>query len=110
MRIFIDGSDNPIFLSSGVEDYFLSAFYFDLGMFKSPNSGLTFYDGSKKLSAYKLHHRDPILFNDGMKLLFRNNEKTAGCGSLDFCPDKYCSLDHKNDSLSPNQISNSKLK
>jgi len=54
-----------MFLSSGAEDYFLSAFYFDLGMFKSPNSGLTYYDGSKKLSAYKLHHRDPVLFSDG---------------------------------------------
>jgi len=26
--------DNPIFLSSGGEDYFLSASYFDDGMFK----------------------------------------------------------------------------
>lgn len=34
MRIYTDGSPKPIFLSSGAEDYFLSASYFDEGMFK----------------------------------------------------------------------------
>ena len=35
----------PIFLSSGAEDYFLSASYFDEGEFISPNSGLTYKQG-----------------------------------------------------------------
>eukprot|EP00657_Telonema_sp_P-1_P006870 TRINITY_DN26337_c0_g1_i1.p1 TRINITY_DN26337_c0_g1~~TRINITY_DN26337_c0_g1_i1.p1 ORF type:complete len:282 (-),score=81.10 TRINITY_DN26337_c0_g1_i1:146-991(-) len=55
VRAYIDGSSEPIFLSSGAEDYFLSAFYFDEGIFKTPNSGLTYFDGKGTLSAYKTH-------------------------------------------------------
>ena len=29
MRALVDGSTDPIFLSSGAEDYFLSAYYFN---------------------------------------------------------------------------------
>lgn len=35
----------PIFLSSGAEDYFLSASYFDEGEFITPESGLTYKQG-----------------------------------------------------------------
>jgi len=79
-----------MFLSSGAEDYFLSAFYFDLGMFKTPCSGLSYYDGRGTLSGYKMHDRDPVFFNDGLVLTFRNNENTYGCGSMDLCPSQYC--------------------
>ncbi len=44
MRFYADGATQPLFLSSGAEDYFLSASYFDEGMFKGPNSGLTYFD------------------------------------------------------------------
>ena len=42
MRFFPDGAgdDQPMFLSSGAEDYFLSASYFDEGMFKTSQAGL----------------------------------------------------------------------
>ena len=49
-------------------------------MFKTPNSGLSFFNGKDTLSAYKIHDRDPIPFNDGFTLQFRNNENTVGCG------------------------------
>jgi hypothetical protein len=75
-----------MFLSSGAEDYFLSAFYFDEGLFKTPNSGLTYYDTLGTMSAYKMHERDPVLFNDGLILTFRNMENTTGCGEMDLCP------------------------
>ena len=42
MRALIDQSTTPLFLSSGAEDYFLSAYYFNEGEFKTPNSGLTY--------------------------------------------------------------------
>jgi hypothetical protein len=29
LRFYVDGAEQPIFLSSGAEDFFLSAFYFD---------------------------------------------------------------------------------
>lgn len=39
MRLYNNGATTPLYLSSGAEDYFLSASYFDEGMFKTPNSG-----------------------------------------------------------------------
>jgi len=42
------------------------------------------------LSAYKTHDRDPLLFEDGFKLMFRNNEVTTGCGDTEHCPNQYC--------------------
>jgi hypothetical protein len=82
MRALADGATTPLFLSSGAEDYFLSAYYFNEGEFKTPNSGLTYYDGAGTLSVYKNHDRDPLLFDNGFKLVFRNMEDTTGCGDL----------------------------
>ena len=56
-------------------------------MFKTPNSGLTFLDrDNHELGAYKTHTHDPIIFQNGMKLVFRNNENTDDCGTIDCCP------------------------
>ena len=94
LRAYIDGAPEPLFLSSGAEDYFLSASYFDEGMFKTPNSGLTFKDGKGTLSAYKVHDRDPVVWKDGLKLVWRNCETTSGCGNTSFCPNQWCSAAH----------------
>jgi hypothetical protein len=90
MRFFPDQATEPLFLSSGAEDYFLSAYYFNEGQFKTPNSGLTYYDKKGTLSAYKTHDRDPLFFNDGLKMVFRNTEDTTGCGDTTHCPNQYC--------------------
>lgn len=90
MRLYENGATSPLFLSSGAEDYFLSASYFDEGMFKTPNSGLTYYDGRGTLSAYKTHNIDPVLFRHGASLVFRNCETTSGCGTPALCPDRFC--------------------
>jgi len=90
MRALADGATTPLFLSSGAEDYFLSAYYFDEGEFKTPNSGLTYFDGHGTLSVYKNHDRDPLLWDDGFKLVFRNMEATTGCGDLEHCPNQFC--------------------
>lgn len=90
MRFFPDQQTDPLFLSSGAEDYFLSAYYFNEGQFKTPNSGLTYYDKKGTLSAYKTHDRDPLFFNDGLKMVFRNSEDTTGCGDANHCPNQYC--------------------
>ena len=56
-------------------------------MFKTPNSGLTYLDrDNHALGAYKIHTNDPIIFQNGMKLIFRNNEITDDCGTIDCCP------------------------
>ena len=90
MRAMIDGATSPLFLSSGAEDYFLSAYYFNQGNFKTPESGLTYFDGAGTLSVYKVHDRDPVLWSDGFKLIFRNCETTTGCGDIMHCPNQFC--------------------
>lgn len=55
MRLYPSAATtDPIFLSSGAEDYFLSASYFDEGEFVSPNAGLTFKDARGGIGAYKV--------------------------------------------------------
>lgn len=91
MRAMIDGATTPLFLSSGAEDYFLSAYYFNEGEFKTPNSGVTYYDSKAGvLSVYKIHDRDPLLWDNGFQLVFRNMEVTAGCGDMQHCPNQFC--------------------
>lgn len=93
MRFFPDGAkdDQPLFLSSGAEDYFLGSSYFDEGMFKTPNGGLTFFNRTtSSVGAYRTHDRDPVLWHNGMRLVFRCNEQTQGCGALDSCPNQWC--------------------
>jgi hypothetical protein len=48
-------SDTPMFLSSGAEDYFLSASYFDEGMFKNPNAGLSYVNFQLQKNCTKAH-------------------------------------------------------
>lgn len=61
-----------------------------LSLNKGPNSGLTYFDGHGSVNAYKTHDRDPILWNDGMQLVFRCSEDTQGCGDTDHCPNQFC--------------------
>lgn len=73
-----DGSEQ--FLSSGTEDYFLSASYFDEGTFANSQSGYVFAGAGGSKSMYKLHDsRDLIPFHGGMHLVWRNNEDGASC-------------------------------
>lgn len=96
MRAQFDGEDEVTFLSSGAEDYFLSAWYFNEGEFKTPNSGLTYKGDASveseagKISSYKTHDRDPLLFHDGFVLSFRNGEIVEGCGDMGHCPNQFC--------------------
>jgi hypothetical protein len=68
-----------ILLSTGTEDYFVSAYYFNAGVFHGPVSGLShigFGSNNVTLSAYRLHHRDFLSFADGAKLTWRNGDAT----------------------------------
>jgi len=92
MRAIFDRDRELMFLSSGGEDYFLSAFYFNEGQFKTSQSGVTYSNGSQ-ISAYKTHDRDPLLFQDGFKLIWRNGENRSsvtGCGDMHHCPNQFC--------------------
>ena len=80
-RAIIDGEE--MFLSSGTEDFFLSAYYFNKGLYHNENSGLTFKDGKGSMSAYKFFENDPILFSKSLALIWRCGEKINGA---DGCP------------------------
>ena len=64
-------------LSTGMEDYYDSAFYFNGGTFHLPVSGSTFMNSSKgQWSGYRFHEMDPIVYSNGMRLQWRNGDVT----------------------------------
>jgi len=69
-----------LLLGTGAEDYPESAYYFNAGPYRGPTSGLTVYapnqNGISRISFYKLHHRDPIVFKDGFRFEWRNGDVT----------------------------------
>jgi hypothetical protein len=83
MRAYPDGRKDPIWISSGTEDYFLGTYYFNGGLYHNPVAGLTHADpdrpgSSFRFSAYRFHEDDPIPFRDGLRLVWRNGEELAG--------------------------------
>ncbi len=82
LRAYMDGAKEPLLLSSGTEDYFLGTYYFNRGMYHLPISGLTHKqedaDGACRFSAYRFHVEDPIIFQKGLRLAWRNGEEKDG--------------------------------
>ena len=82
LRAYINGAKDPLFLSSGTEDYFLGTYYFNRGMYHLPLAGLTHKDapaaGPCQFSAYRFHDEDPIIFQKGLRLAWRNGEEKDG--------------------------------
>jgi len=86
-RAYIDGASTPQFLSSGTEDFFLSAFYYNGGKYATSQSGLTHFVYNKdtklqELSMYKTFIRDPVLFTTQFSLEWRDEEDNA-------CPSRW---------------------
>ena len=82
-RAIVDGGPTT-YLSSGTEDFFLSAYYFDGGGYHLENAGVTFIGSrSSTVSAYKYFESDPVLFNSSFLLLWRAGESDNG---VDGCP------------------------
>ncbi len=79
MRAYIDGAEKPLWLSSGLEDYFLGTYYFNRGRYYTPVAGLTHKDDSDhSFSAYRFHEDDPIFFEKGLRLTCRCGEEIDG--------------------------------
>jgi hypothetical protein len=82
LRAYLDGAQEPLLLSSGTEDYFLGTYYFNRGMYHLPLAGLTHKeedaDGTCRFSAYRFHEDDPIIFQKGIRLAWRNGEAKDG--------------------------------
>ena len=62
-------------LSTGMEDYYDSAFYFDGGPFHAPVAGST-HMAPGEWSGYRIHEMDPLVFHDGAKMRWRNGDVT----------------------------------
>mmetsp|Transcript_38417 Transcript_38417/g.96643 ORF Transcript_38417/g.96643 Transcript_38417/m.96643 type:complete len:438 (-) Transcript_38417:49-1362(-) len=70
-------------LSTGTEDFFDSAWYFDAGEFRLPVSGFTHLNqtqGSVTWSAYRFHTADPLPFDDGFVFQWRNGDSMDPSG------------------------------
>jgi hypothetical protein len=79
MRAYIDGAEKPLWLSSGLEDYFVGTYYFNRGCYHTPIAGLTHKnDRDHSFSAYRFHEDDPILFEKGLRLTCRCGEEING--------------------------------
>lgn len=79
MRAYIGGAQEPLWLSSGLEDYFLGTYYFQTGRYHTPLAGLTHFDPKQgSFSAYRLHEDDPVFFRHGLRLTARVGEALDG--------------------------------
>jgi hypothetical protein len=67
-----------LIVSTGTEDYFASAYYFDAGQFHHDMSGFTHYrelpNRTLEWSAYRMHDSDPIFFSNGFRFEWRNGD------------------------------------
>jgi hypothetical protein len=76
MRAYIGGAEQPLMLSSGLEDYFLGTYYFNKGRYATPVAGLTHFNAAEnEFSAYRFHEDDPVFFQNGLRLTCRCGEK-----------------------------------
>jgi len=70
-------------LSTGTEDYFDSGWYFNAGEFAFPVSGFTHIvttPTSAEVSAYRFHEMDPIPFDNGLLIHWRNGDMVDRAG------------------------------
>ena len=71
---WVSANQTTQYLSSGTEDMFLSAYYFNNGIFHTDHSGLTYLKRPTAMSAYKFFEDDPILFKNSFNLVWRAGE------------------------------------
>ena len=76
IRAYEGGKKDPMYVSSGLEDYFLGTYYFNSGRYANRLAGLTHFDKEEReFSAYRFHVDDPIFFQNGLRLTNRCGEK-----------------------------------
>lgn len=73
-KVYIDGEKEASIWGTGTEDYFLSAW--GLKQHLTPYAGVPYFDGwglvGGKVSAYRWHLNDPIVFQKGIKVTFEH--------------------------------------
>lgn len=79
IRAYLGNENDPLLVSSGLEDYFLGTYYFNTGMFHADMAGLTHFDQqNNRFSAYRFHDEDPLIFQNGLRLTNRCGETEHG--------------------------------
>lgn len=90
IRAYEMGEEEPMYVSSGLEDYFLGTYYFNTGRYANRLAGLTHLDKEKKeFSAYRFHVDDPVFFQNGLRLTNRCGEKIGDKVFHDPPPTRY---------------------
>lgn len=76
VRAFDKRNGSMTYLSSGLEDFFLSTYYFDAGAFLRYKAGITFLETRKRcqLAAYRILTDNPICFDHPVKVTIRNGD------------------------------------
>lgn len=87
----LSSSKLRMLMSSGTEDYFAGTYYFNKGQYTNALAGVTALcphpqalgcqppaDGSVLFSAYRVFTHDPLIYQDGMVLTWRNGDP-EGC-------------------------------
>jgi hypothetical protein len=80
-----DNNEFPgVVLSTGMEDYYDSGWYFNAGGFHLENAGLTHLSNQQgqpvTFSAYRFHEMDPLTFTNGFSFVWRNGDNTDVSG------------------------------
>ncbi len=67
-----------LIVSTGTEDYYDSAYYFNAGQFHLEEAGYTHFkqldNGGVEWSAYRTHEVDPVFFKNGFRFEWRNGD------------------------------------
>jgi hypothetical protein len=68
--------NESLLLSTGWEDYYASSWGMIAGAWTEDISGTTLWASpmDRRVCAYRVHDRDPLLFNNGLRLVLRNGE------------------------------------
>ncbi|MGH2458487.1 MAG: DUF2961 domain-containing protein [Chloroflexota bacterium] len=73
VQFYLDGSPTPNYESSGTEDYFNNAWYFQTGVIFAEHSGCTRYDDvGHVVGAYRFHVEDPVPFDHALRARWQN--------------------------------------
>jgi hypothetical protein len=76
IRAYFNQGKDMLYLSSGLEDYFLGTYYFKAGKYANKLAGLTHINKEEnEFSGYRLHEDDPVFFQNGLRLTNRCGEK-----------------------------------
>lgn len=76
LRDYINDEQDPLIISTGLEDYFLGTYYFENGTYHLPIAGCNYIDvNNNEIAAYRLHYNDNWTLDDNKHVItLRNND------------------------------------